>query len=131
MNDLLRILFADDCEISRNIIGMYLSEVDINVDFAVDGEEALRMFESRRYDLIILDNQMPKMYGVKVAEKIRAKSFTAPILLYSTDLSITEEERAFFTEILPKPISKYILLEKICQYKKRLRRDVALNVSNF
>jgi DNA-binding response OmpR family regulator len=76
----IRVLVADDDQAIRELLKKYLERELYHVDTAQDGEEALRLFELHRYNLILLDLMMPGVDGIEVCRRIRAKS-NAPILM--------------------------------------------------
>ena len=80
-----RILLVEDIEINRFILKELLIDTHVEIDEAVDGADALRIFKnstSGQYDLIFMDVQMPNMDGYQTTEAIRqldhpdAKSIT-------------------------------------------------------
>jgi len=74
------ILIVDDEERIREMIKEYISVEGYNIDEACDGVEALNMFRSGNYSLIILDIMMPKMDGWSVCREIR-KTSRVPIIM--------------------------------------------------
>ncbi|MCD4668339.1 MAG: EAL domain-containing protein [Sulfurimonas sp.] len=79
----LRVLYVEDDLFARESTDILLSAIFINVDIAVDGQEAYEMYLASKYDLIITDINMPKMDGFELSEKIRAKDIHIPILIIS------------------------------------------------
>jgi len=69
-----RILLAEDIEINREIVGALLEPTLIEIECAENGEQALDMFKDApdKYDMILMDVQMPKMDGYEATQAIRA-----------------------------------------------------------
>ncbi len=67
-----RILLVDDLDTNREIVKAYLEDVGYLVDSAEGGIEALAMLERGRYDLVLMDVQMPVMDGVAATRQVRA-----------------------------------------------------------
>jgi DNA-binding response OmpR family regulator len=74
------IMFVDDDQNISRVTGIYLQKAGYQVQFATDGQEALRLFQTRPIDAIILDLMLPKLDGMSVCEKIRQKS-NVPIIM--------------------------------------------------
>lgn len=56
------------------------------VDVAVDGEDALRLFEQNHYHLVILDVMMPKIDGIEVCRRMRNHTNVPILMLTAKDL---------------------------------------------
>jgi signal transduction histidine kinase/CheY-like chemotaxis protein len=67
-----RILVADDDATNRIIIEKLLRELGQEVTLAEDGEQALDVFFSRSFDVLIIDCEMPKLDGINATRRIRA-----------------------------------------------------------
>lgn len=77
---MVRILIADDNKQIQSILKDYIIHAGMEVDIASDGEEAISLFESIHFDLVLLDVMMPKLDGFEVCRTIRSKS-TTPIIM--------------------------------------------------
>jgi len=86
------ILIIEDDKINCLIYEQILSDVDVKLDFAYDGEEGLRKFKTSNYQLVLLDLGLPKMDGITVASFIREFEKTesrdqTPIMVITADNS--------------------------------------------
>lgn len=66
------ILAVDDNRTNRTIIQALLEPLGLDVSLAADGEEALAKWEAERFDLILMDVQMPGLDGLAATRAIRA-----------------------------------------------------------
>ena len=68
----LRILVADDVPTNRQVAGGILVRLGHDVDYAVDGTEAVEKVRTSDYDIVLMDIQMPRMNGIAATAVIRA-----------------------------------------------------------
>jgi PAS domain S-box-containing protein len=68
----VRILVVDDLDTNREILETYLEDIGYQVDTVGSGSEAIQALGSERYDLVLMDIQMPIMDGVTATKHIRA-----------------------------------------------------------
>ena len=76
-----RILLVDDEPLILKGLKYTLEQEGYETESAMDGEEALSMFESGNYDLILLDVMLPKLDGISVCQRIREQSDIPIIML--------------------------------------------------
>ncbi|MCR8984576.1 response regulator transcription factor [Brevibacillus laterosporus] len=84
----IRVLIVDDEKEIRDLLRKYLERELYQVDVAVNGEEALQMFEKKKYNLMILDVMMPKVDGIEVCRRLRNKTNIPILMLTAKDHEI-------------------------------------------
>ncbi|OAJ73136.1 PhoP family transcriptional regulator [Brevibacillus sp. SKDU10] len=84
----IRVLIVDDEKEIRDLLRKYLERELYQVDVAVNGEEALQMFEKKKYNLMILDVMMPKIDGIEVCRRLRNKTNIPILMLTAKDHEI-------------------------------------------
>jgi DNA-binding response OmpR family regulator len=80
MADSSTILLVDDEDAVRRLLAFPLERDGYTVVQASDGDEALRLFDPRTIDLVVLDIMLPKLDGLEVCKRLRATS-TVPIIM--------------------------------------------------
>ncbi len=81
------ILVVDDSSSIRELLKITLEAEDYQVTLGVDGVDALKYLDGRRFDLIITDLHMPNMNGLELISEIRKKELYkyVPILFLTTE----------------------------------------------
>ncbi|WP_349763526.1 response regulator transcription factor [Fusobacterium sp. SYSU M8D902] len=110
-----RILIIDDEEQIRNILRIYLVKEGYEVTEAEDGEEGLKIFYEKPFDLILLDVMLPKKDGWSILREIKKYTKTPVIMLTARD---EIEDEIFGFEIgaddyITKPFNNKVLLARI------------------
>jgi CheY-like chemotaxis protein len=114
-----KILIADDCEETCKLMSKYLEDTPYDVEVVHNGIEALKKYDSAKYDLILMDIQMPEMDGVGTTMEIRSReskgATKTPIFAMVGDSSDEDGYHlaADFDQCLNKPISKETLLKAV------------------
>jgi PAS domain S-box-containing protein len=127
----LRLLLVEDAEPNQELISTILRSVGIEVDIAENGAEAVEAVRLHRYDLVLMDVQMPVMGGVQATEIIRrmAGALTRlPIIALSANVlpeQVAEYRRAGMDAHLAKPINPREMLATIAHWAGAGREDDA------
>jgi two-component system sensor histidine kinase RpfC len=115
----LSVLVADDNATNREVIGKILERGGHSVTLVLDGEQALDAMEQDKYDIILLDRNMPGMGGVEVLKTIRLMTRggeRVPIAILSADVT-SEVRRECLAEgadsFLSKPVEAVRLLNEV------------------
>lgn len=124
----LHILVVEDNELNLEIAVFSLEAAGLNVSTAINGLEAVRLFEKSKpyeYDIILMDIMMPVMNGLDAAKAIRGLSRpdapTVPIIALSANAfaeDIQKSKNAGINEHLAKPLEMDKVLKVIASYCK-------------
>ena len=120
----LRVLLVEDSPDNRIITVAYLRDTPYQIEIAENGKVAYEMFIASRYDLVLMDRQMPVMDGLTATRAIRAweqlnRRTPVPIIaLTASALKGDQEEclAAGCTAYLSKPIKQEVLLQAIKEH---------------
>lgn len=120
-----RILLVEDDLVSQFYLKTLLSENGFDVQSVSNGKDALSSFSKEKFDIIILDIQIPIINGIEVTKKIKEKEKSkkkkTPIIALTA--YSYEEDKKLFIEIgmdfcITKPIDEKLLLETIFKLTK-------------
>ena len=120
-----RILLAEDDWVNQEVAMELLSEVlGLHVDLAVDGEKAVEMIASNKYDLILMDVQMPNLDGIAATGLIRQMKGMAYIPILAMTANAFEEDRqkclaAGMNDFITKPVDPDVLLSKLLHWLEK------------
>lgn len=117
----LRVLVVDDQDIICELIAEHLRTDGHQVLIALDGDEALKLFDPSVIDLVITDESMPGLTGTELAKAVKAKNPSTPVILLTgfgddmrSDGKLPEGVRC----ILAKPVSSSDLRSAIAEAVK-------------
>lgn len=120
-----QILVVDDEQAIRELITEVLNISDFQVSTAADGLEALNLIRKNKFDLILLDVNLPKVDGFAVLEKVRESAPTQPIIMLSARTSkddVTHGLRLGADDYIRKPFS---VEELVLRVENRLKRNIS------
>ena len=118
-----RILIVEDDEPVLAFLRRGLEDEHYLVDSALDGSQAGSLLDSRQYDLVILDLNLPQVDGVEVLKHFRSKEKRAPVLVLSSRRGVEDRVRTLdlgADDFLPKP---FAFSELCARIRALLRRS--------
>jgi two-component system, sensor histidine kinase and response regulator len=127
----LRILLAEDSEDNRLLIAAYLRGSPHNLDTAENGRVAVEMFKTRRYDLVLVDVNMPVLDGYSAVAAMRAwereqGASPTPILALTGRAMVEDRVRSIEAGCnghLTKPLRSAVLMEAISRFANAASAD--------
>jgi two-component system OmpR family response regulator len=128
MSERPKVLVIDDEPGVRELISEALSLSEINAVQAADGLEALSFLRRERFDLLILDINMPKLDGLALLEKLRSEGMSVPVLMLSAradKADINQGLRTGADDYLTKPFSIEELVLRVKAIMRRSKGEVA------
>lgn len=126
----LNVLLAEDNAINQKVAVRLLEKRGHTVKVAENGLKALEMLELQRFDLVLMDMQMPEMDGVEATRVIRKRERTTgthiPIIAMTANAMVGDKEnclQAGMDDYLSKPLSSKELYAMIENMQSRDTRN--------
>jgi CheY-like chemotaxis protein len=96
---LLRVLLAEDHPTNQRVVAMILQPYGVDLTVVENGVKAIEAFEAGKFDVVLMDMQMPEMDGLKATQAIRTYELTAqlprtPIAMLSANAMKEHVEQA-------------------------------------
>ena len=105
------ILVAEDNVINQHLIAAQVKSLGYNADYAINGAEALELWQSNKYDLLVTDIRMPVMDGIELAKQLRSMetgaSQSTPIIAITANAmreDVRRCRRAGIDDVIAKPV---------------------------
>jgi PAS domain S-box-containing protein len=116
-----RILVAEDKLENRRVLMDLLTSIGFEVREAVNGREAIALWQTWQPDLIWMDLQMPEIDGLQATQQIKASSLTdAPVIIAVTGNAFEEDRIAALSagcdDFVRKPIQTKIIFDKMAEH---------------
>jgi signal transduction histidine kinase/ActR/RegA family two-component response regulator len=110
------ILVAEDNKVNQVIVKKQLQKLGLSCDLAINGFEAIALFNQNQYDLVLMDCQMPGLDGFEATSSIRKVNQTCPILALTANTVEDIQQQCFecgMNLVLFKPINLEQLAEAL------------------
>ena len=117
-----RVLLAEDNAVNQRVARRFLEKLGCEVDVVDDGAQAVDIVGRARYDLVLMDMQMPTMDGLEACRRIRAREHGGariPIVALTADAMVGTLDRclaAGMDDYLTKPIDRKRLEEVLARF---------------
>jgi signal transduction histidine kinase/CheY-like chemotaxis protein len=113
----LMVLLVEDNEINQLLAITIIEKWGFKVDLAENGIEAIEKVKENKYDIILMDINMPKMSGYEASQEIRGKlENKTPIIALTASAKKSENKKCYdvgMNDIVSKPFDPNVLLKKI------------------
>ena len=124
---MINVLLVEDNVDLNSLIATELKREGFEVFSALNGKQAINLFDEQRFDLIITDLMMPKVDGFTFLQHVREVSKDVPVLIISAKSSLDDKQRGFSLgtdDYMVKPVD---IDELILRVNALLRRAKILN----
>jgi CheY-like chemotaxis protein len=124
-NSAVQILLVEDNKINQLVAQSLLSQLGYSADVAENGLEAIAATDKKRYDVILMDVQMPEMDGLKATQHIRANAgpnALTPIIALTANAMQSDKDEcqaAGMSDFLGKPYSLEALAGRLMHWLSR------------
>jgi two-component system, sensor histidine kinase len=112
----LKILVAEDNPMNQLLIQTILKKEGAGYDMVENGKELLELIDVRKYDLILMDIQMPVMDGVTAAQELRKRGYTVPVIALTANAQKDEKANYLnsgFDAVITKPFRRSNMIDTI------------------
>ncbi len=122
----LDILIAEDNHINQKVISHMLQRMGYQPEMAEDGRITIEMVDSGKYNLVLMDVQMPNIDGLEATRIIRKMPVTQPIIIALTANALSGDREICFAagmdDYIGKPVKPDELMNKLSQWAETLSK---------
>jgi len=115
----LNILIAEDNPVNQTLAIRTLKKLGYQATVAANGVLALEALKANRFDIILMDVQMPEMDGIETTQRIRQSEGHQPVIIAMTANAMDEDKEACLQAGMDDYISKPIKLEQLVKALER------------
>jgi len=135
-NDKVNILVADDCTTNQKVALFMLAKMGYTAHAVANGREALEQLTQNKYDLVLMDMEMPEMDGLQATREIRlghAGNRGVGIIAMTANAMQGDREKCLtggMDDYIAKPIDPKLLLRKIRGWLEKTKADGVAKSTN-
>lgn len=120
----LEILLVEDNPINQKVAQRILKKFGYTIDVSVNGVDALRKLEKKKYDIVFMDVQMPEMDGLEATKRIKEKYREGSPFIIAMTAAVMKGDRekcleAGMVDYIPKPVVPEVVLNALKKYGNR------------
>jgi CheY-like chemotaxis protein len=125
----LRILIVEDNEINQYVLLAMLESIGCTATIASDGLQAVNEFETRQYDVVLMDIEMPIMDGMQATRAIRKHpQITQPHIIALTAHVMPDSRSKFIASGMNDYVSKPVLMEELIASLSKVKQTLHARV---
>lgn len=120
----LKVLVAEDIKMNQLLMTTLMEAFGFEIDLAENGKIAVEKAEKNKYDIVLMDVQMPIMDGIEATRSIRSRDSHIPIIALTADVTRADVDKCKgvgMNDYLSKPVDDKLLYKKILKYVKENR----------
>src|ERR1700761_8956192 len=123
----MRILVVEDDSKIASFVVKGLKQAGYAVDHCADGEEGLAFAETTSYDAAVIDLMLPKLDGLSLIQRLRAKKITAPVIIRSARAAVDDRIKGLQAggdDYMTKPFAFSELIARLQALIRRATQSV-------
>ncbi|MBU0633346.1 response regulator [bacterium] len=121
----MSLLYIEDEELIRNNIALFLQTIFTDVEVASNGIEALRLYQEKKFDIVVTDIFMPEMNGITVVQKIKKINPQQSVIITSAC-----EESTYLLELINLGVTQFLLKPIKTEQVINILNEVVTNIYN-
>ena len=128
-NDLkeIKVLVVEDIALNQLLMRTLLDDFGFECDIAGNGKVAIEKMQTKKYDLVLMDLQMPEMNGFEATEYIRnVMNSDIPIIALTADVTTVDLAKCKavgMNDYIAKPVDERLLYTKMVSYLKKTAKS--------